>query len=618
MMDNEVFNEIEQLLKDISDYLEKKSQNEKLSAEEQEYAKKLIDRSKKQLEKIDEYKNSNNEYFEVNEVQKAEKDSYVPMYPLGAKRKEKKIVNDCLPQSPPPPLPAKSIGKRKTESPSPEPVCPYKELPAKQTSTGIKSGHLVTQRKILKILFNQKMFGVIHDFWLLIYISEKDWKPFYTIDLRYYKATVEEGDSNEQEGEESAKHFGKMTSSFKVLHTDLQGKKYEFVAKTEKDMRQWIAKINSTHEMALRAAQGIAEEIYEQWGTMSPQNNSEETSHLNPSHERSLQNKPLPLIPNQEDIKPDLPAKKQVPLLPTESLEDLYEELPFGDLGPFSEQNENVELMASSDSFDSVDDRDMIYDELADISGIINTNTAPPSTSLDKYSPELKHSMTPTNEEPEQYYDDITSLEEDVKKLFKPNQELKPSSTDAPIIKDKVINSLQGHVDVDKSKSFEKINKPAFKPSIVSKSPTTPIKPKIPTKPNTLLLTANKCPLPKFKSPGQKSYGNTPNKINPTPKKSTSNSSSTGCCFETFSKDSKTFQASTPKRSSNFESTMPVFDNSLKEINFLQSNNKHEENEQPMVLLKGEKNKNNLKKNLIKPAITSNKPKKPVVKKLAF
>lgn len=113
----------------------------------------------------------------------------------------------------------------------------YKDLPAKEASHNFKSGWLsMRKRFILGFEKMKRVYGTIHDRWLLIYLSEKDFKPSYTFNLKHFVAKESDGEKN----------------NFTLLSTKQnENKVYHFMALTHKDMLQWTTKINLCQDMEI-------------------------------------------------------------------------------------------------------------------------------------------------------------------------------------------------------------------------------------------------------------------------------------------------------------------------------------------------------------------------------
>lgn len=62
------------------------------------------------------------------------------------------------------------------------------DQPAKELPNGIKQGTLSMHRKVFSIDRLSKVFGVVQENWLLLYWTNKNAKPFRTLDLELYKA----------------------------------------------------------------------------------------------------------------------------------------------------------------------------------------------------------------------------------------------------------------------------------------------------------------------------------------------------------------------------------------------------------------------------------------------
>ncbi|XP_056645778.1 uncharacterized protein LOC130451012 [Diorhabda sublineata] len=209
--------DLKELLEDICTFLSNGNLR-KLSPKDQKLAESLINRSKKQLQKISRVQpppQSNEEYVIMNkqgidnekESDAEPSDIYSSVDDISTMNRSEMILDANI----------------------------YKDLPAKDACPFFKSGWLSMKKKfILGFEKMKRVYGTIHNSWLLIYLSEKDLKPTYTFNLKHFVAKESNGEKN----------------NFTLLSTKPNDNKvYHFMALTHKDKLQWMTKINLCQDM---------------------------------------------------------------------------------------------------------------------------------------------------------------------------------------------------------------------------------------------------------------------------------------------------------------------------------------------------------------------------------
>ncbi|XP_018578477.1 uncharacterized protein LOC108916653 isoform X2 [Anoplophora glabripennis] len=153
-----------------------------------------------------------------------------------------------------------------------EPSCPYDDLPAREASQIVKYGFMYMRRRFLLGFEKMKrVYGAVHNKWLLIYYTEKDLKPICTFNLKNYEAKETDGSKS---------------TNFELMST-LYSKVYYFMALTPKDMLQWVVNINRCHDNVVIQSKefdleknnvSLEEDIGEHYDTVIPasENHNEE------------------------------------------------------------------------------------------------------------------------------------------------------------------------------------------------------------------------------------------------------------------------------------------------------------------------------------------------------
>ncbi|GJQ80530.1 putative pleckstrin [Trypoxylus dichotomus] len=206
--------DLDQLLKDICDFLSNQINDDHLTESQRLLANKLVQRSKKQLTQISTVSmalstDDDSSYVDMNK-QSVQAEIEEPTYEEGENNEYTPVVCPEVPQ---------------TE----ETVCPYKDLPAKDVDErSEKSGPL--ERKSRFLLFNnqKRYYAVVKGNWLLLYCARTSPKPADNLNLSYLLARPVEG---------------MRTKAFELVCISSQ-KTFQFVAQTPKDMAQWVACIN--------------------------------------------------------------------------------------------------------------------------------------------------------------------------------------------------------------------------------------------------------------------------------------------------------------------------------------------------------------------------------------
>ncbi|KAJ3639514.1 hypothetical protein Zmor_002871 [Zophobas morio] len=313
---DELYSNLNKLLDDICKFLTDGTNYEKLSPYARKQADELISRSKKQLQEIAKVA-VNNEYD----------GAYVDM--------ERKSVEEAPVITPPP-----------VAEPQPN---PYANLPAKDLSQDLKYGPLCWKyRIILKFDKNKRVYAGLHDNWFLIYSSEKDLKPIQTFDLRFHKAQSIICKQNKT-----------PTQDFELVNTTAEGKSYYFVARTHKDMLQWVSHINRCYENLSKLTNVIPSdddisETYDMITDLTNQGDQDEEEEeiyhdietYNPEIVKTINkppdlparrciNIPLPPVPQKESFDDDSSESSTYDLVVTTSRPSL------GSKSSFSEEEED-------------------------------------------------------------------------------------------------------------------------------------------------------------------------------------------------------------------------------------------------------------------------------------
>ncbi|KAH1023084.1 hypothetical protein HUJ04_012361 [Dendroctonus ponderosae] len=269
--------EIYLLLKDIYEYLNRNIEEIAATPEDRQLAEELIKRSKSKLQIIALTKNK----LTRNPTLKTENESCV------------RISKITVDENPPLPSNRKRLRFRIQRSTF-KSICPFKNQPAKELPKGIKQGTLSMHRKVFSIDRLSKVFGVVHGNWLLLYWTEKNVKPFRALDLELYEAREDRNDAN-------------STMSFTVFSPTMSNKEYNFLAITHKDMLQWVAIINETHERLLKINTQTGEHNYEDLRYFEVTEQEGIYSEIN--------NKSMPAYEDLDEIMntpPKLPAKSAI------------------------------------------------------------------------------------------------------------------------------------------------------------------------------------------------------------------------------------------------------------------------------------------------------------------
>ncbi|XP_066247014.1 uncharacterized protein [Euwallacea similis] len=347
--------EIDLLLKEIYEYLKRrKVGSAELSPKDRKLAEELIERSKKHLQQIIMITSKEETYDAIGETNSSELHNNIKSPSETESYVDMSKNNDI-----PPALPEKNpvLITQLRVKPIPittEPTsCPYKELPAKYVSPEAKNGTLSLRRKMFSIFDRSStVFGAIHENWLLIYRSVKDTKPFRALDLKEYEAKEDYYDSSMSDGSKEFRK-NKATSSFTVFSTNYEDKSYySFAAATYKDMTQWVAKINKSHDQAMSAGKNSRNSDYEivDNPNISDDNKGENIyNEIDSLNSQVLMNKRPP---------PNLPLKSTTEIEKIVDEDDMYQEVSCIDA---------KSDLKSENSFNSEPKKDQTYDELASI-----------------------------------------------------------------------------------------------------------------------------------------------------------------------------------------------------------------------------------------------------------
>ncbi|XP_017771505.1 PREDICTED: src kinase-associated phosphoprotein 2-A-like [Nicrophorus vespilloides] len=204
-----IYSDLNELLNDICNFLSEEVEQGKLSGNTSEVAKKLIQRSKVQLQEISKVSNVDNESNRYVDMQrKASMEYLVP-----TKLETQELYSDI----------DGSVGTECMEE-----ICPYLKLPFSEISYMEKSGYLWRREKIFFIEHCKKLYVALMDNWMLIYNSQKDSRPTEAHNLRFYSATQLE----------------KKECNFEMIPTNKEYKSQMFTATTKKDTVQWVVEIN--------------------------------------------------------------------------------------------------------------------------------------------------------------------------------------------------------------------------------------------------------------------------------------------------------------------------------------------------------------------------------------
>ncbi|XP_030746208.1 uncharacterized protein LOC115875022 isoform X2 [Sitophilus oryzae] len=245
-INEQIYADIKSLLEDICVFLQNKCGN--FSSADKAIAGSIIEKCTKQLSKLTE---NRPDYVVMSSGTSVDYPSNPPLLPKTAKI-PKKINTELHKEG------TVSTNEELNDYTNTNNVphlleerCSFSDLPAKDASQEIKCGTLIFQRRIFSFLpRSTEVFGSIHNSWLLIYWSSKDSKPFCTLNLKKYEAHQDEYENNSHEAELEERNLKTNKSKrnyFKVVDSSLPEKHYQFVAKSHKDMLQWVYTINSVN-----------------------------------------------------------------------------------------------------------------------------------------------------------------------------------------------------------------------------------------------------------------------------------------------------------------------------------------------------------------------------------
>ncbi|KAJ8923812.1 hypothetical protein NQ315_010394 [Exocentrus adspersus] len=122
-------------------------------------------------------------------------------------------------------------------------LSPYIDLPSTDACQDIKCGYIFMKLRVwFRLERMKRVYGAIHNNWLIIYLTNKDMKPFHTFHLKDYEA-------------KEAK--GHKATNFELTSTLPDGKVFYFMALTHKDMLQWVVYINRCHDNSVVQSKGL-------------------------------------------------------------------------------------------------------------------------------------------------------------------------------------------------------------------------------------------------------------------------------------------------------------------------------------------------------------------------
>ncbi|KRT82200.1 Pleckstrin homology domain containing protein [Oryctes borbonicus] len=440
--------DLDQLLKDICDFLSNQINDDHLTESQRLFANRLVQRSKQQLTQISTVSmalstDDDSSYVDMNK-QSATIEIEEPTYEDGQDSEYTPVV-------------CEEITTTKI-------VCPYKDLPAKDIDeVSEKSGPL--ERKSRFLLFNnqKKYFAAMKGNWLLLYCTRTAVKAVDSLNLSNFLAKPTEG---------------MRTKTFELVCTTSQ-KTFYFVAQTPKDMVQWVACINKKtgpKEEVTYINQVETREDEEEENVYEPLKTNDQPAKDTLKHKM----KPLPPLPktsgNTYILRHDKPNHSPTELIERdhtfiedddqEEIYDVIEDIKAKELKNVKEARRpmppapppirtptnqiRVEALVSKHDVPD-DDEEQVYDVLEE---------PPPS------KPDDRHFKRLPDPEPEEEYDDVvakdeleTSRLENYIKVKKPLPPIIPSLTDQSR-SDSLISNSSDFSDDDEERIYDVLEQP--------------------------------------------------------------------------------------------------------------------------------------------------------------